>query len=73
LFDITPGCEHVKNQIEYVQSKGAIAGGKKVLVIGASTGFGLASRISSALDLMQLQLVFSKTTYRRTNCFARLV
>jgi trans-2-enoyl-CoA reductase len=31
---------------------------KKVLVIGASTGFGLASRISSAFDLMQLQLVF---------------
>jgi enoyl-[acyl-carrier protein] reductase/trans-2-enoyl-CoA reductase (NAD+) len=43
------GCEqNVKNQIEYVQSKGAIHGAKKVLVIGASTGFGLASRISSA-------------------------
>jgi trans-2-enoyl-CoA reductase len=37
-----------KNQIEYVKSKGAINGAKKVLVIGASTGFGLASRISSA-------------------------
>jgi enoyl-[acyl-carrier protein] reductase/trans-2-enoyl-CoA reductase (NAD+) len=43
------GCEQsVKNQIEYVKSKGAIDGAKKVLVIGASTGFGLASRISSA-------------------------
>lgn len=43
------GCErNVKNQIEYVQSKGPIAGAKRVLVIGASTGFGLASRISSA-------------------------
>jgi enoyl-[acyl-carrier protein] reductase/trans-2-enoyl-CoA reductase (NAD+) len=43
------GCEqNVKNQIAYVQSKGAIAGAKKVLVIGASTGFGLASRITSA-------------------------
>ncbi|WP_396162253.1 enoyl-ACP reductase FabV [Flavobacterium sp.] len=43
------GCEqNVKNQIEYVQSKGAIQGAKKVLVIGASTGFGLASRITSA-------------------------
>lgn len=43
------GCEqNVKNQIEYVQSKGLIDGAKKVLVIGASTGFGLASRISSA-------------------------
>lgn len=44
------GCEqNVKNQIEYVTSKGAVEGGpKKVLVIGASTGFGLASRITAA-------------------------
>ena len=43
------GCEqNVKNQIEYIQSKGVIDGAKKVLVIGASTGFGLASRITSA-------------------------
>ncbi len=40
--------QNVKNQIEYIKSKGAINGAKKVLVIGASTGFGLASRISSA-------------------------
>lgn len=39
----------VKNQIEYVKSKGEIKKGpKKVLVIGASTGFGIASRISAA-------------------------
>jgi len=43
------GCEqNVKNQIAYVKSKGSIEGPKKVLVIGASTGFGLASRIASA-------------------------
>nr|WP_199076624.1 enoyl-ACP reductase FabV [Pedobacter sp. ASV19] len=43
------GCgQNVKNQISYVKSKGAINGPKKVLVIGASTGFGLASRITSA-------------------------
>lgn len=43
------GCEqNVKNQIEYIQSKGKIEGAKRVLVIGASTGFGLASRITSA-------------------------
>jgi enoyl-[acyl-carrier protein] reductase/trans-2-enoyl-CoA reductase (NAD+) len=43
------GCaQNVKNQIEYVKSKGEINGPKKVLVIGASTGFGLASRITSA-------------------------
>ncbi|MBS9774491.1 MAG: trans-2-enoyl-CoA reductase family protein [Tenacibaculum sp.] len=43
------GCEqNVKNQIEYVKKKGVINGAKNVLVIGASTGFGLASRITSA-------------------------
>ncbi len=44
------GCAaHVKEQIDYVKTKGAIAGApKKVLVIGASTGYGLASRITAA-------------------------
>jgi enoyl-[acyl-carrier protein] reductase/trans-2-enoyl-CoA reductase (NAD+) len=40
--------QNVKNQIEYVKSKGAINGAKKVLIIGASTGFGLSSRVTSA-------------------------
>ncbi|HLT88417.1 enoyl-ACP reductase FabV [Sphingobacterium arenae] len=41
--------QHVKQQIDYVKSKGKIDNGpKKVLVIGASTGFGLASRITAA-------------------------
>ena len=44
------GCEaHVREQIAYVKQKGSIPGGpKKVLVIGASTGYGLASRITAA-------------------------
>lgn len=44
------GCEaNVKEQIDYVTQHGAIAGGpKKVLVLGASTGYGLAARISAA-------------------------
>ena len=44
------GCSvHVQDQIDYVKSKGVIDGGpKKVLVIGASTGYGLASRIVAA-------------------------
>jgi len=44
------GCEkNVLDQIDYIKSKGAISEGpQKVLVIGASTGFGLASRITSA-------------------------
>lgn len=43
--------ENVKQQIDYVKSKGKIDGPKRVLVIGASTGFGLASRITSAFGL----------------------
>ncbi|TRX42998.1 enoyl-ACP reductase FabV [Flavobacterium restrictum] len=57
------GCEqNVKNQIEYIQSKGKIAGAKKVLVIGASTGFGLASRITSAFgsDAATIGIFFEK-------------
>lgn len=44
------GCEaNVRRQIAYTQAKGAIENGpKKVLVIGASTGYGLASRIAAA-------------------------
>ncbi|MDP3508696.1 MAG: trans-2-enoyl-CoA reductase family protein [Candidatus Melainabacteria bacterium] len=44
------GCEaHVQEQIDYVKKQGPInAAPKKVLVIGASTGYGLASRISAA-------------------------
>jgi enoyl-[acyl-carrier protein] reductase/trans-2-enoyl-CoA reductase (NAD+) len=57
------GCEqNIKNQIEYIKSKGAINGAKKVLVIGASTGFGLASRISSAFgsDAATIGVFFEK-------------
>ena len=44
------GCAaNVKDQVEYVKANGTIADGpKKVLVIGASTGYGLASRITAA-------------------------
>lgn len=44
------GCEaNVKEQIRYVESKGPVANGpKKVLVIGSSTGYGLAARITAA-------------------------
>jgi enoyl-[acyl-carrier protein] reductase/trans-2-enoyl-CoA reductase (NAD+) len=57
------GCEkNVKNQIEYVKSKGKIPGAKRVLVIGASTGFGLASRITSAFgcDASTIGVFFEK-------------
>ena len=43
------GCElHVQEQIDYVRSKGPVPGPKRVLVIGGSAGYGLASRIVSA-------------------------
>ena len=44
------GCEkYLKDQVAYVKKKGMKGKGpKKVLVIGASQGFGLASRISAA-------------------------
>ncbi len=43
------GCaKNVLNQIDYVKSKGRVDGPRNVLVIGASTGFGLASRIEAA-------------------------
>jgi enoyl-[acyl-carrier protein] reductase/trans-2-enoyl-CoA reductase (NAD+) len=54
--------QNVKNQIEYVKSNGKIEGAKKVLVIGASTGFGLASRITSAFgcDAATIGVFFEK-------------
>ena len=43
------GCEaNVKNQIDFIKSQGAIDGPKRVLVIGSSTGYGLAARITAA-------------------------
>lgn len=43
------GCEqNILNQINYIKSKDGVDSAKKVLVIGASTGFGMASRITSA-------------------------
>jgi enoyl-[acyl-carrier protein] reductase/trans-2-enoyl-CoA reductase (NAD+) len=45
------GCEaHVKEQIAYVKSQGKVDGPKRVLVIGSSTGYGLASRIVSTFS-----------------------
>lgn len=46
------GCAvHVNRQIEYVTKSKPLQGAKKVLVIGASTGYGLASRIVSSFGL----------------------
>lgn len=43
------GCkQEVWNQIQYVKEQGKYDGAKKVLILGASSGYGLASRISLA-------------------------
>ena len=42
------GCaKNVENQINVIKAKGQFEGPKRVLVIGASTGYGLASRIAA--------------------------
>ncbi|RLA48135.1 MAG: bifunctional NADH-specific enoyl-ACP reductase/trans-2-enoyl-CoA reductase [Gammaproteobacteria bacterium] len=65
------GCAaHVQEQIDYVKAKGKIVGGpKNVLVIGSSTGYGLASRITAAFGCgaNTLGIFFEKPpTDRRT-------
>ena len=44
------GCAaHVREQIDYVRAQGPVKDApKRVLVVGASTGYGLASRITAA-------------------------
>jgi len=58
------GCDAaVKQQIEYIQSKPKITNGpKKVLVLGASTGYGLAARITAAFgsDAATLGVFFER-------------
>ncbi len=65
------GCaNNVQEQIDFIKSKGAVEGGpKNVLVIGASTGYGMASRISAAFGCgaSTLGLFFEKpATERKT-------
>jgi len=65
------GCEaHVNEQIAYVKSQTqSTTKPKNVLVIGASTGYGLASRITSAFgnDAKTLGIFFEKPpTERKT-------
>jgi enoyl-[acyl-carrier protein] reductase/trans-2-enoyl-CoA reductase (NAD+) len=57
------GCAaQVKAQINYVKKRAKIEGPKKVLVIGASNGYGLAARIVSAFasDAATIGLAFEK-------------
>ena len=75
------GCDaNVKQQIDLVKKNGPVANGpKKVLVIGASTGYGLASRISAAFGSGAATLgVFfekpgSQKRFSKTSWHSRLV
>lgn len=62
------GCmENVKRQIDYTKSKGKVNGAKKVLIIGSSTGYGLASRIAVTYgsDAGTLGVMFEKPATER--------
>ena len=65
------GCAaHVQEQIDYVRARGPIDGmPRRVLVIGASTGYGLASRIVPAFagNAATIGVFFEKTRRRRTH------
>ena len=57
------GCKAlVKSQIDYVKSQTHAEGFKKVLVIGSSMGYGLASRITAAYSFgaATLGVIFDK-------------
>lgn len=57
------GCKtSVKEQIEFVKKQPKTNGAKRVLVIGASTGYGLASRISAAysMDAATIGVIFDR-------------
>lgn len=64
------GCEEsVKRQINYIKERGSAKGPKRVLIIGASTGYGLASRIAATYTYgaATLGIMFEKNaTDKRT-------
>lgn len=62
------GCkENVARQISYIKNLGKTDGPKKVLVIGASTGYGLASRIAATYgcDAATIGIMFEKQASER--------
>jgi enoyl-[acyl-carrier protein] reductase/trans-2-enoyl-CoA reductase (NAD+) len=67
------GCAaNVRNQIDYVKSQKKAEGAKKVLVLGASTGYGLASRIAVAFGYgaATLGVMFEKESNGRRTATA---
>lgn len=67
------GCrEHVREEIEYVKSQPQVDLGKKVLVIGASTGYGLSSRICAAYasGAATIGIIFDKPAHGKRTATA---
>ncbi len=68
------GCkENVRRQIEYVKNHGTVENmGKHVLVIGASTGYGLASRICAAYaeGAATIGIIFDKPAHGKRTATA---
>jgi len=68
------GCAaHVQEQIDYVKSQSPITGGpKKVLVVGASTGYGLSTRIMTAFgcQAQTIGVFFEKESSRNRTATA---
>ena len=69
------GCkENVRRQIEYVKSQPKVELGKRVLVLGASTGYGLASRICAtyASGASTIGVIFDKPAHGKRTATAAL-
>lgn len=67
------GCvQNVKNQIEYTKKQGKKEGPKNVLIIGCSTGYGLASRIAATytFEAATLGVMFEKPSNGRRTATA---
>lgn len=67
------GCkENVRRQIEYVKSQPKVELGKRVLVLGASTGYGLASRICAtyASGASTIGVIFDKSAHGKRTATA---
>ncbi|WP_425314075.1 hypothetical protein [Shewanella dokdonensis] len=69
------GCEaNVLEQINYTKAKGQLSNGpKRVLVVGASSGYGLSSRIAAAFGSGAATIgVFLKSPVRKANPVLRV-
>ena len=70
------GCrKNVQRQIEYIKQQKKTEGPQKVLIIGASTGYGLASRITAAYSsgAATIGVIFDKPAKKKPDRNGRMV